>query len=136
MTVVVTESAREKDHADARAHLDTARAEMNSRETHTRRAATTESVKEKTDMLEEIDVEAVVAIGTEATAAQSDEETAVTTLAEVLENAATVEVICSTIVEVVVEEVATAMVDVPLNNPSTKSAVPVLRESPRSLPPI
>ena len=135
MTVVVTESAREKDHADARAHLDTARAEMNSRETHTRRAATTESAKEKTDTLEEIDVEAVVN-GIEEIAAPSDEETAVTTLAEALENAATVEVICSTIAEVVAEEVATAMVDVPLNNPSTKSAVPVLRESPRSLPPI
>jgi glycerol-3-phosphate cytidylyltransferase-like family protein len=135
VTVVVTESAREKDHADVRAHPDTARAEKNSRETHTRRAATTESAKEKTDTLEEIDVE-VVAIGTEETAAPSDEETAVTTHAQVApESATTVEVICSTIVEVAAEVVATAMLDVPLNNPSTKSAVPALRESPRSLLP-
>jgi len=135
VTVVVTENAREKDHADARAHLDTARAEKSSRVIHTRRAATTESVKEKTDMLEEIDVEAV-ATGTEETVAPSDEEIAVTTPAEVPESAATVEATCSTTVEVVVEEVATAMLDVPLNNPSTKSAVPALRESPRSPPPI
>lgn len=135
MIVVVTESAKEKDHADARAHPDTARAETNSRETHTRRAVTTESAKEKTDTLEEIDVEEVVATGTEVTVAQSDGVTAVMTLAEALENAATAEVICSTIAEVVVEEVATAMADVPLNNPSIKSAVPALRESPRSLLP-
>jgi glycerol-3-phosphate cytidylyltransferase-like family protein len=136
VTVVVTESAREKDHADVRAHPDTARAEKNSRETHTRRAATTESAKEKTDTLEEIDVE-VVAIGTEETVAQSDVETAVTTHAQVApESVTTVGVICSTIAEVVVEEVATAMLDVPLNNPSTRSAVPALRESPRSPPPI
>jgi hypothetical protein len=137
VTVVVTESAKEKDHADARAPPDTARAERNSRETHTRRAATTESVKEKTDTLEEIDVE-VVAIGTEETVALSDEENAVTTHAEeALESAATVVVIFSTIAEVVVvEEVATAMLDVPLNNPSTKSAVPALRESPRNPLPI
>jgi hypothetical protein len=135
VTVVVIESVKEKDHADARARPDTARAEKNSRETHTRQAATTESVKEKTDTLEERDVEVVAATGTEETVAPSDEENAVTTLVEVPESAATVEVICSTIAEVVVEEVATAMLDVPLNNPSTKSAVPALRESPRSLPP-
>jgi len=135
VTAVVTESAKEKDHADAHVHPDTARAEKSSRETHTRRAATTESVKEKIDTLEEMDVE-VVAIGTEETVALSDEETAVMTHAqEAPESAATVEAIFSTIVEVVVEEVATAMLDVLLNNPSTKSAVPALRESPRSLLP-
>jgi hypothetical protein len=135
VTVVVTENAREKDHADARAPPDTARAERNFRETHTRRAAITESAKEKTDTLEEIDVE-VVAIGTEETVALSDEESAAMTHAEeALESATIVEVIYSTIAEVVVvEEVATAMLDVPLNNPSTKSAVPALRESQKSLP--
>lgn len=135
VTVVETESAREKDHADVRAHLDTARAETNSKETHTRRAATTESAKEKTGTLEEIGVE-VAANGTEEIVAPSDEETAVMTHAEVPESAATVAVICSTTAEEVVEEAATAMVDVPLSNPSTRSAALALRESPKSLPPI
>lgn len=131
--VVETESARERDHADVRAHPATARAEKSSRETHTRRAATTGSAKEKTDTLVETDVEEA-ATGTEVTVVLSD-ETAVTTRAEVLESAATA-VISLTTAEVVVEEAVTVTVDAPLNNPSTKSAVPALRESPRSLLPI
>ena len=119
------ENAREKDHADARAHPDTARAETNTRETHTRRAATTESVREKTDTPE--DVEEVVANGIEETVALTDEET-VAMIHAVVENAATVAVICSTTAEEVLEEVAIVL----LSNPSTRSAAPALRESPRS----
>lgn len=122
-----TENARETDHADARAHPDTARAETNTREIHTRRAATTESAREKTDTPEDVEV---VANGTEETVALTDEET-VATIPAVVESAATV-VICSMTAEEAVEEVAI----VPPSNPSTRSAVPALRESPRSLPPI
>lgn len=122
--MVETENARETDHEDVRAHPDIARAETNTRETHTRRAATTESVREKTDTLEDVEV---VANGTEETVALTDEETAVTTRA-VAETAATVEVICLTTAEGVVEEDAI----VPLNNPSTRSAAPAPQESPRS----
>lgn len=122
-----TENARETDHADVRAHPDTARAEMNTKEIHTRRAATTESAREKTDMLEDVEV---VANGIEETVALTDEET-VATIPAVAENAVTV-VTCSTTAEEVVEEAAI----VPLRNPSTRSAAPALRESPRSLHPI
>lgn len=120
-----TENARETDHADARAHPATAHAETNTKGTHTRRAATTESAREKTDMLEDVEV---VVSGIEETVALTDEETVATILA-VAESAATV-VTCSTTAEEVVEEVAI----VPLSNPSTRSAAPVLPESPRSLP--
>jgi hypothetical protein len=122
--VVETESVRERDHADVRAHPDTARAETNTREIHIRRAATTESAREKTDTLEDVEV---VANGTEETVALTDEET-VAMIRAVVESAPIVAAICSTTAEEAVEEVAI----VPLSNPSTRSAAPALQESPRS----
>jgi hypothetical protein len=142
VTVEVIENARERDHADVRARPHTVRAEKSSRETATRQAATTGSVRERTDMLEETVVEEA-ASGTEETAVLTEEESAVTTPAEpesvpivVLLAAA---VTCSTIAEVALGVAVTATADVLLSSrssrPTKEGAVLLPRESPRSLRP-
>lgn len=124
-TAAVTESAKEKDRADARAPLATGRAE-NLKVTHTHPAAIIESARERTDTPEETDAEVEAVNGTEIEA--PTDESVATTRAENVATVATCLMIAEAAEEVAV--IAT-WADVLLSFLS-KDAAPAPRESPRS----